>query len=193
MERNYGYARVSAEDQNLATQLDALQRAGVDQIFAEKITGSSTTRPELDKLLQLLRPGDTVTVSRFFRLGRNLAHLIQLLDDFNAQGIRFVALDLGVDSTTPAGKMILTVFSGLAQYIKEETNEKTAHGRALAKANGTHMGRRPGVDPKQLAKVETALKANMSPSQIVQVTGLSESTVKRYRKLLEALPAKHDH
>ncbi|GAB3294296.1 hypothetical protein GCM10027348_15090 [Hymenobacter tenuis] len=73
---NFGYARVSAKDQNLDTQLKELTAAGVDRIFQEKITGASTTRPELDKMLALLRPGDTVTVNRLSRLGRNTAHLI---------------------------------------------------------------------------------------------------------------------
>lgn len=185
MEQTYGYARVSADDQNLATQLDALQRDGCDRIFQEKITGASTTRPELEKMLALLRPGDTVKVSRFFRFGRNTLHLLQLLQRFREEGIRFVALDLGVDSNTPAGKLVLTVFAGLAEYIREETREKTAHGRQLAKERGTHMGRKPGLDPVKWEKIATALAANLSVAKVVQVTGIAESTVKRYKREIE--------
>jgi DNA invertase Pin-like site-specific DNA recombinase len=155
MNYNYGYARVSTDDQNLATQLDTLERAGCDKIYQEKITGTKRDRPQLDNLLAVLRPGDTVTVSRFFRLGRSSAHLIELLHNFEQQQVRFVALDLAVDSSTPAGKLVMTVFAGLAQYQREELLEKTAHGRALAVQAGQHMGRPKGADPKQLAKVRS--------------------------------------
>ncbi len=91
MNKLFGYARVSTLDQNLDTQLDALQKAGCDEIFQDKITGISTTRPALDTLLTQLRAGDTVMVARFFRLGRSRDHLINLLGDFSRKGIHFKA------------------------------------------------------------------------------------------------------
>lgn len=183
----YGYARVSADDQNLATQLDTLEKHGCHRIFQEKINGSYTSRPMLDKLLEVLRPGDTVTVARFFRLGRNAKHLLELLDHFTAHEIKFVALDMGVDSTTPAGRLVMTNFAGLAQYFKEDLAEKTAHGRELATQRGVHMGRRKGPNEKNLARVKTCLAASMSVSQIVEATGIPLASVKRYRKILEAI------
>lgn len=116
MNKIFGYARVSTLDQNLDTQLDALQRAGCDEIFQDRITGLSTSRPALDQMVSQLRPGDMVMVSRFFRLGRSRDHLINLLGDFARKGIHFKALDLGVDSSTPAGKMVLQIFAALAEY-----------------------------------------------------------------------------
>ena len=103
-------------DQNLDTQLDALQRAGCDEIFQDKITGMSTSRPALDDLQARLRIGDAVMVARFFRLGRSRDHLIHLLGEFSRKGIHFKALDLGVDSATPAGKLVLQIFAALAEY-----------------------------------------------------------------------------
>jgi DNA invertase Pin-like site-specific DNA recombinase len=181
---NYGYARVSTDDQNLATQLDALDKAGCDKVFQEKISGSRTIRPQLEQLLSVLRPGDTVTVARFFRLGRNTGHLLQLLEGFERDGIHFRALDLGVDSATPAGRLVMTVFAGLAQYQREELLEKTAHGRQLAKEAGKHMGRRPGVDQAQLRKVQQLLANGVAVLKIAEVTGISLSSVKRYRRML---------
>jgi DNA invertase Pin-like site-specific DNA recombinase len=186
MNFNYGYARVSSDDQNLATQLDALDKAGCHRIYQEKITGMATKRPMLDALLDALRPGDTVTVARFNRLGRNSAHLVALLKEFEEKQIHFVALDLGIDSATPAGQLVMHVFAALAEYQRRELLEKTAHGRELAKAAGVHMGRKKGPDPKQLAKVQYCLKAGMSVSQIVETTGISLASVKRYRSLLNA-------
>lgn len=184
MNFNYGYARVSTDDQNLATQLDTLQKVGCHQIYQEKITGMSTSRPQLDQLLAVLRPGDTVTVARFNRLGRNSAHLVALLKEFEEKRIHFVALDLGIDSSTPAGQLVMHVFAALAEYQRRELLEKTAHGRELAKAAGVHMGRKKGADPAQLAKVKAGLDAKMSVKQIVAMTGISLATVKRYRATL---------
>lgn len=186
MQRTFGYARVSSTDQNLDTQLDQLHRAGCDKIFQEKVSGVATSRPALDQLLAQLRPGDTVVVARFSRLGRSRDHLITLLSSLRAQGVIFKALDLGIDTSTPAGKLVLEIFAALAEYDREAILEKTAAGRALAKAKGTHMGRPKGVDTAQLEKVKTALSAGLSTTETVRLTGISESTVKRYRKLLAA-------
>lgn len=186
MNYNYGYARVSTDEQSLATQLDVLDKHGCHKIFQEKITGTARERPQLDALLATLRPGDTVTVARFSRLGRNSAHLIALIDQFERDGIRFQALDLGVDTSTPAGRLVVTVFAGLAQYQREELLEKTSHGKALARAKGTHMGRAKGVDQVKYAKVKSALAAGLSVAKIIELTGISQASVKRYRRLLAA-------
>jgi DNA invertase Pin-like site-specific DNA recombinase len=190
MNKTFGYARVSTLDQNLDTQLDALQRAGCDEIFQDKITGMSTSRPALDELQSRLRIGDTVMVARFFRLGRSRDHLIHLLGEFSRKGIHFKALDLGVDSATPAGKLVLQIFAALAEYDRESLLEKTRAGQLLAAAKGKHIGRPSGVNAEQLAKVRTAVERGLSVAETVSLTGISLSTVKRYRKQLEKLPAR---
>ncbi|MBO0950887.1 recombinase family protein [Fibrella forsythiae] len=184
MNHVFGYARVSTTDQNLDTQIDALERAGCHEIFQDKITGVSTSRPALDRMLAKLRPGDTVMVARFTRLGRSRDHLITLMRDFVQKGIRFQALDLGVDSSTPAGKLVLDIFAALAEYDRESINERTRAGRELAKEKGTHMGRPAGVDQVKLGKVRKAMQAGLSIAEIVSLTEISETTVKRYRKLI---------
>lgn len=185
MNKLFGYARVSTLDQNLDTQLDALQKAGCDEIFQDKITGISTSRPALDTLLTQLRTGDTVMVARFFRLGRSRDHLISLLGEFAQKGIHFKALDLGVDSSTPAGKLVLQIFAALAEYDRESILEKTRAGQLLAKAKGKHIGRPAGLDADKFAKVKKALERGLSAAETVSLTGISMSSVKRYRKQIE--------
>ncbi|GAB3639109.1 hypothetical protein GCM10027422_47000 [Hymenobacter arcticus] len=121
MHQTFGYARVSTVDQNLDTQLDILTKAGCDRIFQGKITGMSVQRPALDELLGLLRAGDTVLVARFFRLERSRDHVIHLVNSFHQRGIHFKALDLGIDTTTPAGKFMLSIFASLADYDRESS------------------------------------------------------------------------
>jgi DNA invertase Pin-like site-specific DNA recombinase len=179
---NFGYARVSAKDQNLDTQLEQLHTAGVQRIFQEKISGATAQRPQLDQLLVTLREGDTVTVARLNRLGRNSVHIMQLVADFNARDVRFVALDLGIDTATPAGRLVLGIFAALAEYDRKSIWERAAAGIALAKAQGKHLGRRPGTDVENLAKVKNRLAAGMSVHQIVAATGVSETSVKRYHR-----------
>ena len=180
----FGYARVSAKDQHLDTQLDQLKAAGVDRLFQEKISGTTTQRPVLTELLATLRAGDTVTVARLNRLGRNSAHIMQLVADLHARQVRFVALDLGIDTATPAGRLVLGIFAAVAEYDRESIRERATAGIALAKAQGKHLGRRAGVDAAKLAKVQACLAAGMSVHQTVAATGVSESSVKRYRRQL---------
>ena len=119
MQHVFGYARVSATDQNLATQVEDLTQAGCTRIFQEKVSGTRTRSPALDELLAAVREGDIVVVNRLARLGRNTVHTIQLVEEFNRRGVHFRALDLGIDSRTPAGKMIIGVFSSFNQYERE--------------------------------------------------------------------------
>jgi DNA invertase Pin-like site-specific DNA recombinase len=186
MHQTFGYARVSTLDQNLDTQLDILTKAGCDRIFQDKITGMSLQRPALDELLGLLREGDTVLVARFFRLGRSRDHVIHLVNSFHQRGIHFKALDLGIDTTTPAGKFMLSIFASLAEYDRESILEKTKAGQQLAAAQGKHIGRPKGLDIENLSKVKKALDKGLSVTETVDLTGISLSSVKRYRKYLLA-------
>ena len=139
----------------------------------------------MDALLVKLRPGDTVMVARFFRLGRSRDHLIHLLGEFSRAGIHFKALDLGVDSSTPAGKLVLQIFAALAEYDRESILEKTRAGQLLAKAKGKHIGRPAGLDAQKFSKVKKALERGLSVAETVSLTGISMSSVKRYRKQIE--------
>ena len=119
MNKVFGYARVSTVDQNLDTQIEVLQKFGCHRIFKDKISGLAIQRPALDEMLSLLREGDTVVVARFFRLGRCRDHVINLINDFAKRKIAFKALDIGIDSGTTAGKLIISIFASLAEYDRE--------------------------------------------------------------------------
>lgn len=180
----FGYARVSTQEQNLDSQLHLLQQAGCQEIYQEKISGAATHRPELERLLAQLREGDTVVVARFFRLGRNRDHVINLVNSFGQKGVHFKALDIGIDTSTPAGKLVLSLFASLAEYERESILEKTRTGQLLAKAKGKHIGRPSGVNQANFKRVKTAFEAGLSVSDVVNLTKISISTVKRYRKLI---------
>ena len=184
MNKVFGYARVSTLEQNLDTQLEALRQVGCQEIFQEKVFGVATSRPALGELLARLREGDTVVVARFFRLGRSRDHVISLVNEFARKRINFRALDVGIDTTTPAGKLIMCIFASLAEYDREVILEKTRVGQLLAK--GKHMGRPPGVNQEKLVKVKKALEKGLSVAEIVNLTGISLSSVKQYRKAIQA-------
>ena len=186
MQHIFGYARVSATDQNLDTQLDDLTRAGCSRIFQEKVSGTRIRSPALDELLAAVREGDVVVENRLARLGRNTVHTIQLVEEFNRCGVHFRALDLGIDSRTPAGKMIIGVFSSFNQYERENNREKSLAGIHLAKQQGKHLGRPAGRDTEKLTKVVKALEKGLSAAEIVALTGISRASVKRYRQELSA-------
>ncbi|RYE26866.1 MAG: recombinase family protein [Sphingobacteriaceae bacterium] len=187
MNKVFVYARVSTTDQNLDTQLGLLEKAGSDPIFQDKISGISTSQPSLDEMQAKLRKGDTVVLAKFFRLGRSRDHLISLISKFNRLGIHFKALDLGVDSTTSAGRMVLGIFSTLAEYDREIILEKTRAGQILAAAKGKHIGRPKGINTEQFGKVKKAMERGLSVNETVNLTGISISSVKRYRKQLLAM------
>lgn len=143
-QHTFGYTRVSATDQNLATQVEDLTHAGCTRIFQEKVSGTRTSSPALDELLAAVCEGDLVVVNRLARLSRNTVHVIQLVEEFKQRGVHFRALDLGIDSRTPAGKMIIGMFSSFNQYERENNREKSLAGIALAKRQGKHLGRPAG-------------------------------------------------
>lgn len=180
MQHTFGYARVSAADQNLDTQLEDLIRAGCTRIFQEKVSGTSSQA--LDEMLTAVRKGDMVVVNRLVWLGRNTLHTIQLVEEFHRRGVHFRALDIGIDSRTLAGKMIIGVFSSLNQCEWENNRQKSLTGTALAKQQGKHVGRPAGRNAEKLAKVAKALAKGLSVAKIVTLTGISRTSVKRYRQ-----------
>ena len=146
----------------------------------------SVQRPALDELPGLLRAGNTVLVARFFCLGCSRDHVIHPVNSFHQRGIHFKALGLGIDTTTPAGKFMLSIFASLAEYDRESILEKTKAGQQLA-ARGKYIGRPKGLDAENLSKVRKALEKGLSLAETAGLTGVSLSSVKRYCKHLQAM------
>lgn len=130
----FGYARVSTEDQKTDRQLDALREYGVDEIFSEKISGTKRSRPELNRLLDKLRSGDTLVVYELKRLGRNTKQLLALAEEFQANQIEFVSLTEKIDTTTPMGRFVFTTWCALAQLDRDIISENTKSGLAAQSA-----------------------------------------------------------
>src|SRR5438093_6880230 len=178
-----GYARVSTEDQTLNLQLDALQQASCDQIFRDVISGAKDARPGLDQALSHLRPGDTLVVWRLDRLGRTLKYLIELINQFNEQGVGFQSLTEQIDTTTSGGKLIFHIFGALAEFERDVIKERTNAGLDAARARGKRGGRPKALSPEKI-RLARKLYADTGTSvrEICKMLGISRHTLQRYVK-----------
>jgi len=140
-----GYARASTQDQSLALQLDALQGAGYLRIFQEEARGSKMERPELSKLLDILRAGDTLIIWKLDRLDRSLNHLIELVTWLETNQIGLVSLNDPVDTTTAQDRLVFRIFASLAEFEREVIRERTLAGLASARRRGQLLGRPKGL------------------------------------------------
>ena len=175
----FGYARVSTEAQNLEAQTDALHRAGAARVFADRISGSLRARPELDRMLDQLRPGDVVMVTRYDRLARSLQDLLDIARTIAASGAGFRALAEDIDTTTPAGRLVFHVFASIAQFERERIAERTKEGLQAARARGRVGGRPPALSPAQKAEVRRMRDEGRSIADIARLFRVSPQTVRR--------------
>jgi DNA invertase Pin-like site-specific DNA recombinase len=176
----FGYCRVSTEQQHLDRQLDILKHYNCDEILTEKITGTKKDRPQLNRLRDKARTGDTIIIESFSRLGRSTKDLIELVDEFNNKGIKIISHKENFDTTTPQGKLMLTVFQAFSQFERDLIVERTKEGLKSARARG-RQGGRPKVNEKA---IEKAIKLYDSQShsikEIADLTGVSAPTLYRY-------------
>jgi DNA invertase Pin-like site-specific DNA recombinase len=175
-----GYARVSTEDQNLDGQLDALKAAGAEKIIADKVTGTARSRPELDRLLDQLRLGDVITVTKYDRLARSLRDLLDIVDTIQAHGAGFRSLAEDIDTTTPAGRLVFHVFASIAQFERERISERTKEGLESARKRGRVGGRPPALSVTQKAEVRRMRDEDLRPlPEIAQLFRVSVKTIRR--------------
>ncbi len=175
-----GYARVSTTDQDAALQLDALNAAGCYRVFVDTMSGSLERRPELDKLLDQLRPGDTLVVWRLDRLGRSIRHLIDQLHVLADRGVGFRSLQETIDTTSPGGRLVFHVFAALAEFERDLIRERTNAGLQAARARGRRGGRPPQLTANQVRTARRMYEQqDMTVAQIGQVLGVSRTTIYR--------------
>jgi DNA invertase Pin-like site-specific DNA recombinase len=175
-----GYARVSTEDQNLDGQLDALKAAGAEKVFADKITGTARSRPELDRLLSQLRQGDVITVTKYDRLARSLRDLLDIVDTIQAHGAGFRSLAEDIDTTTPAGRLVFHVFASIAQFERERISERTKEGLEAARKRGRVGGRPYALTSVQRAEVRRMRdEEGRGVSELAQLFKVSSKTIRR--------------
>ncbi|WP_427130251.1 recombinase family protein [Pseudarthrobacter sp. S9] len=180
-----GYARVSTTDQNPELQLDALNKAGAYRIFTDHgVSGAKTERPELDKMLDHLRKGDTLLVWRLDRLGRNMAHLVSLVAELKDRGITFRSIMEGIDTSTINGELVFNIFASLASFERDLIRERTSAGLASARARGRLGGRPKKHDAKKIALIKRLHAAgDMTPKEIADAAQVSVSSMYRLLKM----------
>ncbi|PRY35076.1 DNA invertase Pin-like site-specific DNA recombinase [Spirosoma oryzae] len=180
----FGYARVSTHEQILDLQIDALKAAGCERIYQEKASGSKAERPELMRMLDQLRTGDTVIIWKLDRLGRSLAHLIKLVSDLEDQGVGLLSLNDPIDTTTPQGRLVFRIFASLAEFERDVIRERTMAGVASARRRGRLLGRPKGLtkNAEQKARLAESLykDENFSVEQIARELRISKTTLYKY-------------
>ena len=143
-----GYVRVSTQEQNTIRQELLMESLGADEVYIDRMSGKSTDRPELKKLMEYVRRGDTVIVESISRFARNTRDLLELVERLTAKGVEFVSKKEAIDTTTPSGKFMLTIFGAVAELEREYILQRQQEGIAIAKANGIYKGRRPIQRPE---------------------------------------------
>ena len=175
-----GYARVSTDDQSLDSQTDALSAAGAEKVFADKISGSRRARPDLDRMLEQLRDGDVVTVTKYDRLARSLKDLLEIVEAIRERGAGFRSLAEDIDTTTPAGRLVFHVFASIAQFERERISERTREGLASARKRGRVGGRPPALSAIQKKEVRRMRdEERRAIAEIARLFKVSERTVRR--------------
>ena len=176
-----GYVRVSTEEQNTARQEVLLHELGVDEIFIDKASGKNPDRPELKRMMDYVRKGDTVIVESISRFARNTRDLLELTEQLTAKEVEFVSKKETIDTTTPTGKFMLTVFAAVAELEREYILQRQREGIAIAKQQRRYTGRKPLPVPDNFESVVSRWKrGEITAREAMKRTGLKPNTF--YRK-----------
>ncbi len=178
----FGYARVSTDGQTLDAQVSELREAGAARIFKEKISGAATDRKQLSAALAGLGTGDVLVVTRLDRLARSTRDLLNVLASIADKGAGFRSLrDSWADTTTPHGRLMLTVLGGLAEFERELIRSRTGEGRERAKARSVRFGRKPKLTPHQRREALSRRAAGEPIVEIARSYAVSHSTISRLK------------
>ena len=180
-----GYIRVSTQEQNTIRQEVLMESLGVDEVYIDRMSGKSTNRPELQKMMEYVRRGDTVIVESISRFARNTRDLLDLVEKLSEKGVEFVSKKEAIDTTTPTGKFMLTVFGAVAELEREYILQRQQEGIAIAKAEGKYRGRKP-IERSNFDAVEKLWRAGtISAAEAMRRLDMSRSTF--YRKVRQHL------
>lgn len=182
----FGYARVSTQDQNLSLQIAALKKYGCDTIFSEKKSGVKQ-RPELERMIDIIRTGDIVVIWKIDRLARSLSELIAVSELLKTKGVDLVSIDGNVDTTTAVGRMFFQITGAFAEFERNLIVERTKAGLAEAKKRGVQFGRKKGLTPEGKKKARAAkelyVTGNLRPIEICHLLDISTGTLYRYLRI----------
>lgn len=181
-----GYVRVSTEEQNTARQEIMLRELGVDELFVDRASGKNADRPELNRMMNFVRRGDTVIVESISRFARNTRDLLDLVEQLTAKQVEFVSRKEAIDTTTPTGKFMLTVFAAVAELEHEYILQRQREGIAIAKQQGKYRGRPPKAYPDFERIAARWQKGEITAVQAMKQLGMSKTRfyerVKRLKK-----------
>lgn len=182
-----GYGRVSTSDQHPEAQRDALEAAGCDDVFIDKLSGKLASRPELDKALIAVRSGDHLVITKLDRLGRSLKNLIDLSAQLDERGVGLQVIDQSIDTSTPAGRMFFHILGAIAEFEHSLMAERTLQGLAAARARGRTGGQKPKLRPRQIQLAQQMYdetgadgKRRYTVQQIADEFGVSRPTIYRH-------------
>ena len=176
-----GYIRVSTQEQNTMRQEALMETLGVDEVYIDRMSGKDTNRPELQKMMEYVRKGDTVIVESISRFARNTRDLLELVEQLTAKGVEFVSKKESIDTTTPTGKFMLTVFGAVAELEREYILQRQREGIAIAKEQGKYKGRKPMESPEFEQVVAKWKSGTITATEAMRVLHMSKSTF--YRKV----------
>ena len=185
MKTKIGYIRVSTQEQNTIRQEVLMEALGVDEVYIDRMSGKDTNRPELQKMMEYVRKGDTVIVESISRFARNTRDLLELVERLTAKGVEFVSKKEAIDTTTPTGKFMLTVFGAVAELEREYILQRQREGIAIAKANGIYRGRKPVQRPEFDQVVALWRSGELTAAEAMRRLDMKSSTF--YRRVKEVV------
>ena len=175
-----GYIRVSTQEQNTIRQEALMETLGVDEVYIDRMSGKNTNRPELQKMMEYVRRGDTVIVESISRFARNTRDLLELVERLTAKGVEFVSKKEAIDTTMPTGKFMLTVFGAVAELEREYILQRQREGIAIARAQGKYKGRSPIDIPEFEQVVKSWRSGRITAVEAMRTLHMSKTTF--YRK-----------
>ena len=180
-----GYARVSTSGQDLQSQLNVLEEEKCDVIYSEKFTGTKKDRPEFNRLLNEIEPGDTLVVTKLDRFARSTKDALETIEELFQKGIRTHVLNMGIIEDTPAGRLIFTIMSAFADFERDLIVERTQEGKKIARLKPGFKEGRPREFTDYQLNQALELKKTNSYKQVTEMTGISKSTLYRYQQRID--------
>jgi DNA invertase Pin-like site-specific DNA recombinase len=178
-----GYVRVSTAEQKTERQETALHELGVEKTFIDKASGKTTERPELKKMMDYIRDGDTVVVESISRFARSARDFLELMERLTEKDVAFISKKEGVDTATPAGRFMMTVFAAVAELERDYIRDRQREGIEIARSKGKYRGRKPGVYPGFEHLLNQSKQGKITAASAMRKLGMSKTTW--YRKVRE--------
>ena len=173
-----GYVRVSTVDQNEARQVEALKKYGIEKWYSEKVSGKNLNRPKLQEMLDFVREGDTIFIHDFSRISRSVKDLLSLIDLLEAKKVHLVSVKENLDTSTPAGRLMLTMIGAINEFERANLLERQAEGIAIAKAKGKYKGRKAiEINEAFIEGYNKYLARKLSKSALAKELGISRPTL----------------